>query len=572
MRAPLRDPGWLAAVVVAGAALAVAAGVLATRLTTPTDHAVIRTEAWAWTSDGVTIEPTDLEGPFLLGDVVVAMDGRPIAAWVEGAIGLGPPNPPLDDPIAVDVIRAGATVRLTAHLAPFPLERLRGAPLGVAAFGTAVFALALTLVWRRPRSIALRLLLVAAAANIADITAWETGLEPVDLARGGFVLVGFAAGSIFNLVFWSSIVHLLAVYPVRSSWLVRTRWAVAAIYLGPIAAFLALAGIARLAGGTTLDWVDRLASCLGLVASAMLVVIVLSTFLGYRRASPTTRRSVRLVAIALVTAAAATFGLLTAPIVLTGTTLVPRGVVSAFALIVPLALAVAVVRDRLFQVALISRSRERIVAAREDERRRLRRDLHDGLAPSLAAVGLKLDLVRGSVRNDPDAAERSLDEARHEVRAVIAEIRRMSRELRPPALDTLGLLGAIRQQADALSGPAGSGPRFTVEGDPALPALPAAVEVAAYRITVEAMMNVVRHAAATTCAVHLALVGDELEIAVSDDGRGLAGSPSGVGLRAMQERAVEIGGDVTIVAGSEGGTHLSARLPVDRSALVPARP
>jgi signal transduction histidine kinase len=251
---------------------------------------------------------------------------------------------------------------------------------------------------------------------------------------------------------------------------------------------------------------------------------------------------------------------------------VPRGVVSAFALIVPAALVVAVVRDRLFQVALISRSRERIVAAREDERRRLRRDLHDGLAPSLAAVALKLDLVRSSVRDDPDAAERSLDEARQEVRGVIAEIRRMSRELRPPALDSLGLLGAIRQQADALGGPTGAGPRFVVDGDPDLPVLPAAVEVAAYRIAVEAMMNVVRHAAATTCRVHLALVGDELEIEVGDDGQGLGESPVGVGLRAMRERAVEIGGDVVIVPGPERGTQLWARLPVDRSKLAPSRP
>jgi len=571
MRSPLRDPGWLATLVVGVAALAVAGGILVARFSSTTENAVIHSEAWPWTADGVAVEPTAADSPFLAGDRVVAIDGRPFTAWVDGALGLAAPNPPVDDPISVDVIRDGLPVRLTVSLAPFPLERLRGAPLGVAAFGTLVFALALVLVWRRPRSTALRLLFLAAAANIADIVAWETGLEPLDFTRGGVVLLAFAVGSLFNLVFWSAIVHLLLVYPVRSAWLRRSSWLVPALYVAPIASFLILAALARATTGSTLVWVDRLAACLALVASAMLIVILGATVAGYRRSPPWVRRGVRLVAAALIAADLATLVLLTLPIVLTGATLVPRTFVSAFALIVPPALIVAVVRDRLFEVALLSRSRERIVAAREDERRRLRRDLHDGLAPTLAALGLRLDHVRQLVRAEPEAAEAGIDAARAEVRAVIADIRRMSRELRPPALDSLGLVGAVREQAAAVGAQASGPPAFVVDAPTALPPLPAAVEVAAYRIAVEAMMNVVRHASATTCRVEIRMEPDALDIEVADDGGGLDGGAGGVGLRSMRERAAEVGGDVVIVNGDQGGTRVLARLPVELSILAAAQ-
>ena len=152
-----------------------------------------------------------------------------------------------------------------------------------------------------------------------------------------------------------------------------------------------------------------------------------------------------------------------------------------------------------------SRSREQIVAAREEERRRLRRELHDGLAPTLAGAGLKLDLARQSVARRPAAADGALDEARADVRTAIAEIRRMARDLRPPTLDALGLEGALREQAAGARGAVGRAPVIIVEVPEPLPALPAAVEVAAYRIAVEAMLNVVRHAAAQRCEVRLSL-------------------------------------------------------------------
>jgi signal transduction histidine kinase len=295
---------------------------------------------------------------------------------------------------------------------------------------------------RRTRSTALRLLFVGAAANIADITAWGLGLQPTDFAIPGPTLFVFGAASLFNIVFWSTIVHILTIYPVRSPIATRRPWLIPALYAVPLLAFFALVGVAWLAGGTTLDRVDRLAACMALVGSGMLVLIVVATVAGYRRTSGVRRRQVRWIAATLLFAAGATLALLTLPIVLTGQGLVPRSTVSFLVLPVPIAIAVAVIRDRLFQVGLLSRSREKIVAAREEERRKLRRELHDGLAPTLAGAGIKLDLARQGVRDDPAGTETLIDGARDDVRAAIADIRRMARDLRPPTLDALGLEGA----------------------------------------------------------------------------------------------------------------------------------
>ncbi|MDN5749532.1 MAG: histidine kinase, partial [Pseudonocardia sp.] len=147
----------------------------------------------------------------------------------------------------------------------------------------------------------------------------------------------------------------------------------------------------------------------------------------------------------------------------------------------PLALAVrATVLSRAVQ-----RSREAIVAAREEERRRLRRDLHDGLGPALTGMAFRADAAGNLLRADPDGAERQLVELRAEATGAIDDVRRLVHALRPPALDELGLVGALRRSGDQL---AAAGPSIAVEAD-ALPPLPAAVEVAAYRIGVEAMTN-----------------------------------------------------------------------------------
>ena len=567
MRIPFRDPGWIATVVAGCTALGLAAAILLLRLLGPSELAVIPTEAWPWSSESVGVDGVGFDTQFRAGDRVVAMDGVSMDTWVSWAIGppWQPPPGHSGEEVAFGVIRDGATTTLDVPLGRFPLERLGGAPISLIVFGAGVLVLALILMLRRTRATALRLLFVGAAANVADIAAWELGLQPTDFGLPGPTLFVFGAASLFNIVFWATIVHILVIYPVRSPLAGRRPAVIPALYAGPLLAFFGLVAVAWLAGGTTLDRVDRLAACMAIVGSGMLVLIIVATIAGYRRTSGVRRRQIRWIAATMLFAAGATLALLTLPIVLNGRPLVPRATVSFFVLPVPIALAVAVIRDRLFQVGLLSRSREQIVAAREEERRKLRRELHDGLAPTLAGAGIKLDLARQSVRDDPEGADRLIDEARSDVRTAIGEIRRMARDLRPPTLDALGLEGALREQAAGLAAQSGDAPVIIVEVPEPLPPLPAAVEVAAYRIAVEALLNVVRHAAAQHCEVRLSLGDDELEIDVVDDGQGSDGRPTGVGTRAMHERAAEVGGEVTIETSAGGGTRVLARLPVDLS-------
>jgi two-component system, NarL family, sensor kinase len=209
-------------------------------------------------------------------------------------------------------------------------------------------------------------------------------------------------------------------------------------------------------------------------------------------------------------------------------------------------------------------SRERLVIAREEERRRLRRDLHDGLGPTLAGIALQLESARALADRDPAAADSMLEQLTDQVQEAIGDIRRIAYDLRPPTLDELGLVAALREQAARLGGGNGSGtgPAVSVEVSGVLPQLPAAVEVAVYRIALEAMTNVSHHAEAEHCRVLLAMDGD-LELEVRDDGRGLAASSkAGVGLASMRERAEELGGVLTVVPGEDRGTVVAASLPV----------
>ena len=577
----LRDPPWILTLLAVGGALVVTVILTGTRLFVPSEQAVIPSSDWPWTHYGVAIEPVGQGGPFRSGDVVVAMNGLPLETWAADSFRLPwtaaatPPDaaPNARNTVQFDVRRDGAIVAIEAPRETLSSDRAGTVPIGAVVFGVGVLLLALTLVIRRPHATAIRLLLVLAAANLANIVAWELDLQPTDLAVQTPFLAAFCAAAVFNLVFWSSIAHILAVYPVRSRLVAQSRFAVPALYVTPILALAVGLLAARLAGGTILDWIDRWAPIQAAIASGMLVFILAATVAGYRRTREPRRHQVRWIALALGLAAVATLGLLTLPIVLIGHPLVARSTVDLLVLPVPIALALAVIRDRLFQVDLLTRSRGRIVAAREEERRRLRRDLHDGLGPTLAAIGLKLDLARERAAVDAadaaDGADRAdaaglaplLDEIRTDVRSVISDVRRLARELRPPTLDSLGLAGAIGQQAVALGG--GSGPSIVVEVADGLPALPAAVEVVAFRIATEAMANAVRHAGATSCVVRLSADRDGLVVEISDDGRGIdPGAASGVGLRSMDERASEVGGEVDLLARPGGGTIVRARLPL----------
>jgi signal transduction histidine kinase len=214
----------------------------------------------------------------------------------------------------------------------------------------------------------------------------------------------------------------------------------------------------------------------------------------------------------------------------------------------------------------LTEARERLVTAREEERRRLRRDLHDGLGPSLAALTLKLGAARKLLQRDQAAADALLAELTADVEDTVGDIRRLVYALRPPTLDELGLMGAIRDQAAryAVAGEGGrsDGLLVLVDAPERLPTLPAATEVAVYRIAQESLTNVVRHAQAHTCRIRLAFR-DALELEVTDDGIGLPPQHrDGVGLSAMRERADELGGTCAVEPISTGGTRVLARFPV----------
>ena len=227
----------------------------------------------------------------------------------------------------------------------------------------------------------------------------------------------------------------------------------------------------------------------------------------------------------------------------------------------------------------LQRSRQQLVTTREEERRRLRRDLHDGLGPTLAGVALGVEAAGNHLVRDPDAAAAALGTVRDQVKTALDDIRRLVDGLRPPALDELGLVDALRGHAlsfEALAARDGEGVRITVlpSSEP-LPQLPAAVETAAYRIALEAVTNVVRHAGARDCLVRVTCLEtlDTLEVEITDDGRGMADQPSGggVGMASMSERAAELGGSLTVQSRPGEGTDVLARLPVDSCTQFGAR-
>jgi two-component system NarL family sensor kinase len=221
---------------------------------------------------------------------------------------------------------------------------------------------------------------------------------------------------------------------------------------------------------------------------------------------------------------------------------------------------VAVAAHALQLTSDLRRSRERLVLAREEERRRLRRDLHDELGPTLAAIALELDAARELVRAQPAEADATLDRAAAQTRDGVAEVRRIVYELRPPTLDDLGLVGALSERARQLSR---GGLEASVEAPAALGVLPAAVEAAAYRIGSEALANAARHSGATGCVLALDVDGRALTLRVVDDGAGIDKSlPAGVGLASMRERAEELGGTFDVRAVTGGGTEVRATLPL----------
>jgi signal transduction histidine kinase len=204
------------------------------------------------------------------------------------------------------------------------------------------------------------------------------------------------------------------------------------------------------------------------------------------------------------------------------------------------------------------------VTAREEERRCIRREIHDGIGPLLAAALLRTESAMDLEPGSQGQAE-SLRKLHHLQQTALIDVRSLVEGLRPPALDHGGLLSALEQHADVSAGmtaPSSPAVNFEVLGD--LSILPAAVEVAAYRIAQEAISNAIKHAGAQRITVRMTRADNGLTVEVEDDGIGVAadGNPRGVGLASMTERATELGGWCTNGHSATGGRRVKAWLPI----------
>jgi len=206
---------------------------------------------------------------------------------------------------------------------------------------------------------------------------------------------------------------------------------------------------------------------------------------------------------------------------------------------------------------VLQNSREEIVVAREEERRRIRNDLHDGLAPTLSSFQLQLGAIRKLMVVNPGEAEIIIQELGRDLKQATQDIRDLVYHLRPPMLDELGLIGAIQNLGlldDHL--------QLELDVPDPMPPLSAATEVALFRIVSEAVHNVAKHADATVCMIRITLDPEVLSLTVTDNGQGVpAGYSNGIGLQSMRERASELGGAFSIQSVDPSGTCVEVRLP-----------
>lgn len=221
--------------------------------------------------------------------------------------------------------------------------------------------------------------------------------------------------------------------------------------------------------------------------------------------------------------------------------------------------AAALVLRAVRSDAQVAASLERLRTVRREERARLQRDLHDGLGPVLGGVTMHAEAARNllAAGADPQRVVAQLEAIGADAAEAVSEIRRLIDELRPSALGEAGLAEAVQQACPIVA------PGLTCTIDIDLPALPdSGTEVAAYRIVIEAVRNAARHAEARQVRVAAHVEAGWLVLGIRDDGRGLAGSTPGVGIRAMTERAAELGGTLSVSDRPPCGTEVVARLPL----------
>jgi signal transduction histidine kinase len=228
----------------------------------------------------------------------------------------------------------------------------------------------------------------------------------------------------------------------------------------------------------------------------------------------------------------------------------------------------------------LQRSRQRLITAREEERLRLRRDLHDGIGPTMAGQTLKLDAAMELILGDAETGqEQDLEEAikmltdlKEQTQETVKNIRHIVYALRPPSLDDLGLVAAIQAHVNQLS-ISKQGLKIAIETSPrVLPRLSAAGELAVYRSILEALTNVINHAQAQECKIKLSVLKDQPGMfcwEITDDGKGLPKIiQSGIGLNSMRERAEELGGTFSIESRQiNRGTRVFSQIPLDRTGI-----
>lgn len=742
---PRRMGIWLLIV----GSLAASLAFLGLRLVGASDGAAIPFYAQAWTDDGVRVEVLHPPvGGLASGDVVTTVAGRRLDAWLGLVLdaGLDRPGAAEGATLAYRVRRAGEE-----HVVPVPLARHDiGRTLldnwSVIALTIVLQVVAAYVVWRRPQTSAAVALALVACGVTGSTLPWLLGLQVSDIVQGWpFVLHTVTTTGLYMLVWPAGALHLPLALSARPEG--PSRRSLIGAYAIPLGAYAVGVIGSRLLSPTGLAWVGSWPIIQLLVMVPTVLIGAVIGVRGYRAAAPDARRQIRWAAAGAATAMLAALVLFMGPQLMTGQPLIPWSAIGLVGLPLPLGVAAAVLRYRLFDIEVVVnrtlvyggltmavvvvyaaavsvlgvvlgearafpasllatgvaalavlpardilqgtinrlmfgdreepwraitrlgqrlewtadpgavfplivrtvgdalrlpyvaleieqsgsrppvaafgrrpaspdsiwslpmafgselvgrlvvasrpgdagfrpderrlledlarqaaaavhairlredllRSRQRLVTAREEERRRLRRDLHDGLGPALAAIGMRAEAATGLLRSDPDTAELTLRELRAEVGEALTDVRRLVEGLRPPALDELGLVGALRHQVDRLEE---SLPVVSIEASAQLPDLPAAVEVAAYRIAVEALTNVVRHAAARTCRIAMVVNGG-LTIEVEDDGRGLSPDDApGVGLASMRERAAELGGDCRLEPCPGGGTRVVAHLPL----------